>query len=506
MTSSTAVDLIMDPIVQIGLLSILGVVVTRVLLRGHPKARLVGQLGFFAALTGLLLYQGIEPYEAGPTAASLIQRLFIGCAKVIWWTNAAWALVGFARVFLIFERQPHEGRLVQDLVVGMIYCGAILSIIAYVFSVPVGALFATSGVFAIILGLAMQSTLSDVFSGIALNIGRPFQIGDRIALNDGTEGIVVETRWRATHLLNGTNDLIVIPNSNLAKIGLTNLSSPKRTHGVGITVRFVPTMSPSFISDVMRTVLMSCRSAVASGSANVNVKSLSAQAVELELTFEVADVAQAAAAKSELFDLVYRHAKAAGLVLSPSPEAIGAGLRADRRGVQAHRGTPMRLLDALPLFAPLTEDEKGALAATMVRKTFHKDDVLVEQGVVLDCLMIIRNGVVAVVRRDDDRDVELDRLAPGDYFGEGGLLTGTSEVAGFRALTSVVAYQIGKDGLAPVLRDRPTILDDLGLILAHRAAAEKRLFSRGSGGKELSSIPGLVERIRHVFQMPHPEG
>jgi small-conductance mechanosensitive channel len=39
-------------------------------------------------------------------------------------------------------------------------------------------LVATSGVVAIILGLALQNTLSDVFSGIALTLGRPYVIGD----------------------------------------------------------------------------------------------------------------------------------------------------------------------------------------------------------------------------------------------------------------------------------------------------------------------------------------
>ena len=57
---------------------------------------------------------------------------------------------------------------------------------------------------AIILGLALRSTLGDVFSGIALNLNRPYEVGDWIVLNDGTEGRVVETNWRATHLLNST--------------------------------------------------------------------------------------------------------------------------------------------------------------------------------------------------------------------------------------------------------------------------------------------------------------
>src|SRR5262249_7450265 len=156
--------------------------------------------------------------------------------------------------------KPREGRLLQDLVVGVIYLGAGLSIVAYVFSVPVGTLIATSGVFALILGLALQSTLNDVFSGIALNLGRAYTVGDWIVLENDVQGRVIETNWRATHLLNGTNDLVIIPNSALAKARLTNLSSPDETHGISLTVRVVPVQSPAAIESVMQTVLLSSNS------------------------------------------------------------------------------------------------------------------------------------------------------------------------------------------------------------------------------------------------------
>jgi small-conductance mechanosensitive channel len=244
-----------DPIVQTGALAVIGAVVTRVILRNHPPLRLVGQLAFFSALTAVLLYHGIVPYKVGPQDASALRRIFIGVVKIIWWTNAAWSLVSVVRVFVTFERQPRQERLVR-----VIYIGAVLSVVAYVFDAPVGTLIATSGVLAVILGLAMQSTLGDVFSGIALDVGRPYEIGDWLMLSDGIEGQVIETNWRATHLLNGANDLVVVPNSILAKARLINLSTPERNHGVTLSVRLRPTARPSTIADVMRAVLLSSTS------------------------------------------------------------------------------------------------------------------------------------------------------------------------------------------------------------------------------------------------------
>ncbi|MDW6023399.1 mechanosensitive ion channel family protein [Mesorhizobium sp. BAC0120] len=492
---------IADPIVQTGLLAAVGALVTRVLLRGHPTRRLIGQLAFFLALTILLLYHGIIPYESGPANASTLQRVFIGIAKIIWWTNAAWSLISVVRVFLTFERQPRETQLLQDLVVGVIYVGAILSVVAYVFNAPVGTLIATSGAVAIVLGLALQSTLSDVFSGVALNLARPYRIGDWLVLSSGIEGRVVETNWRATHLLTGANDLVIVPNSDLAKARLTNLSSPERSHGVTLTVRFRPTTAPSAMAEVMRSVLMSSNSILTKPDPAVEVLSLDGSAVELELSFRVADLAMASKAKSEILDLIYRHAKAAGLVLSsPEGAAIADAAPQTDEPMFGHHSTAWRLLDAIALFASLTEDEKEALASTMVRRTFRKGEILAEQGAVLKSLMIVRSGVAAIIRRDGVHETELGRLAPGDFFGEGGLLTGAGESGTIRALTFVVVFEITQEGLAPLMRDRPAIADELASLLAKRNASELLRLGHSDGAAAATILP-LGARIRHLFNL-----
>lgn len=493
-----------DPFVQTGVIAVVGAVVTRIALRPFPSWKLAGQVFFFTALTMLLLYHRIVPYGVGPAEGSTYQRVFIALAKVVWWINAAWVLIGFVRVYLIFEGQPREGRLVQDLVIGLIYLGAILSVVAYVFSFPVGTLIATSGVFAIILGLALQSTLSDVFSGIALNLGRPYMIGDWIVLNDGVEGRVVETNWRSTHLLNGSNDLVVLPNSFLAKVGLTNLSSPDRTHGASLTVRIVPTTGPTTIVDVMRTVLLSSGTILTEPKPGVQIKSLNADAMEVELSFRVRDFGQAGPAKNEIFDLVYRHTKAAGLILARPIDAVGLPSNQVQAEDMAkpHRPTPLRLLDAIPLFAPLTEDEKETLAAAMSRRTFKKDSVLIEQGDTVASLMIVRSGALVATRQEGHKEIELGRLAPGDYFGESGLLIGLGEAASLRALTFVVVYEIDQASLTPLLRDRPGIAEELAATLSRRIETGQHSFAPEGATMNGGSMTSLVTRIRHLFQVP----
>jgi small-conductance mechanosensitive channel/CRP-like cAMP-binding protein len=488
--------LLTDPLVQLFALAILGLLLSRLVLRGHPVWRLIAHILFLVALTALLLYHGIQPYAPDTQVGDISRRIFVGLAKAVWWIGGAMVLISSVRLFLIFERKPREARLIQDLVVGLIYLGTALSVFAYVFSVPVGTLIATSGVFAIILGLALQSTLSDVFSGISMNLGRPYSVGDWIVLDDGVEGRVIETNWRATHLLSGTNDLIAIPNSRLAKANLINRSSPDESHGISIKVSLAPA-PPATIEEVMQRVLLSSNSILKSPTPSVMIKGIDGQAVEVELSCRVRNMAQITGATNEIYDLIFRHCKASGLPLAVP--LTGSASQDQDAAYMQHPSTAWRLLNAIPLFSTLTEDEKEALATSMTRQTYRKDTIIAEQGSQLTSLMLIRNGVVAMTRKEGERHNELLRLSPGDCFGEEGMLTGASTPGSITALTFVVAYEIRQETLAKLMQDRPGLADELGLVLSRKLQAE-RLHNIEFPERSKEAMT-FAARIRRIFQL-----
>ena len=501
MDASMLAELARDPFVQTGAVAAVGVLVTQVLLRRYPAQRLIFQFVFFAGLTALLYSHDIVPYVIAPSDTPPFERIFLALAKTIWWINAAWVLTSFTRIFLIFEKRPHESRLMQDVIVGVIYLGGVLSVFAYVFDVPVGTLIATSGVFAIILGLALQSTLADVFSGVALNISRAYKVGDWIVLSDGTQGRIIETNWRGTSLLNAANDLVVLPNSSLAKAQVTNISSPNRSHGVTLTVRMMPTMSPATILAVMRNVLVSSNAILPMPEPAVEIKSLDAQAIEFELSFRVRDFEAASVAKNEVYDLIYRHARASALVLAQPKGAVGVAAGVAQQGTPAvPKAAALRLLETLPLLASLVDTEKQTLAETMTRKTYRKGEVLVEEGAPVGSLTIIRTGVVVVSCHSEEGELELRRLAPGDYFGEGALVPSGWKAATVRALTFTVVYEIGQAALTKLMQDRPGIADEVRQTLSQ--------YVRGSissaandGAAEIPPASALVSRMRQLFQI-----
>jgi small-conductance mechanosensitive channel len=112
---------------------------------------------------------------------------------------------------------------------------------------------ATSGVLAIVLGLALQSTLADVFSGLAINIERSFAAGEWIAVPDHVEGRVVEVNWRVTRIRTFTNDLVVIPNSVIAKAVVTNHSRLNEPYTSTLKVSVDHAVAPQRIIETLQS-------------------------------------------------------------------------------------------------------------------------------------------------------------------------------------------------------------------------------------------------------------
>jgi len=174
-----------------------------------------------------------------------------------WWILGAWLVKSVLQLILtktIFphDNQPHARRLFADLASAFVYIIAFVGIIETVLKQPISAVLATSGVLAIVLGLALQNTLADVFSGLAINIEHPFRAGDWITLNADVEGEVMEINWRATRMRSAFNDLIIVPNSMIAKAIVTNHRPLNRPHIDTIDIHIDHEIPALRVFDVLR--------------------------------------------------------------------------------------------------------------------------------------------------------------------------------------------------------------------------------------------------------------
>ena len=103
---------------------------------------------------------------------------------------------------------------------------------SFVFEVDLGPLLATSAAFSIILGLALQDTLGNLFAGISLQLDKSFEIGDWLEIVNGiqkTVGQVHEITWRSTTLLGWSDELVVLPNRFVANSQISNFHNGNLT-------------------------------------------------------------------------------------------------------------------------------------------------------------------------------------------------------------------------------------------------------------------------------------
>src|SRR5712671_387967 len=390
-----------------------GTAASHLLFRKSPLARAIARVGFLILLTIALLYAGIVPYQPLQSTGVPWHDAAHAVLKIAWWLWMAWFLVGFLRAFVIVERRPREGKLLQDLLAGLIYLAALFAIVSYVFDVPIQGLLATSGVVAIILGLALQSTLGDVFSGIVLSFSRPYRPGDWISIEGGTDGRVIELNWRATYILTARRDLAILPNSTIAKSKIVNVSSPSGLHGTTVTVQVDARTLPSRCSEILEHAIRNSRLIVATPAPTITIKTINASYAEFEIAFFVEELASTVKAQNELFDFIHRHLAAADIDLaSPQNGPVADGEARKSRTVIE------RLLELVDIFATFAPEERAAIAAKLKRRSYEEGETLVEPGIVLQSLFIIGSGVLSFTHEGIEGEMELLRLGPGDHFGE----------------------------------------------------------------------------------------
>ena len=489
---ATIAGVVGDPLVVALFLLVLEIVASRLLFKSYPIWRALARLLFFSLLTLVLLHAQIVPYEPLRPTGSALDGVVTAVLKIAWWAWGAWLLVGFLRSFLIFERRPREAKLLQDLVAGVIYLAAAFAIIAYVFDLPIRGLLATSGAIAIILGLALQSSLGDVFSGLVLSFSRPYRPDDWVKLDGGTEGRVIEMNWRATHILTAQHDLAIMPNSMIAKTKIVNLSSPSSVHGITVTVQVAATILPATGVAILGHAILNSRLILSYPKASIVVKAINADVITYEVTSFVADLASATPAQNDLLDLISRHFSAAHVRLAKSDGTVSSS------GPEAEPASNLeRVLAQSTIFAELTPEERAALAKKLQRKLYEPGEVLLEPGVVLSSLFLVGSGVLSVTHPEGTKWAEILRLGPDDHFGEIGLLTGVGSIGRITALTPTVVYELPKKDLAPILEARPQVAHELSRALAQRQAAG-RMVSREPTA---NASHWFSERLQQLFKL-----
>ena len=143
----------------------------------------------------------------------------------------------------------------------VIFCIGIL-IILNSLGVSITPILATLGVGGLAVALALQDTLSNLFSGFHIIAAKQLKLGDYIKLDTGEEGYVIDINWRITKIRMLSGNSILVPNEKLTKANVTNFCQPDKELFISIDVgvdyksdlRKVERITNEVAGDVMKQV------------------------------------------------------------------------------------------------------------------------------------------------------------------------------------------------------------------------------------------------------------
>jgi small-conductance mechanosensitive channel len=159
---------------------------------------------------------------------SATTRTIVIVYEGLWWILGAHLFDMAIRRFVWIPLEENAGRKVPNvmkvIVTILIFALAFAGIIAVVLNQTLTSLLATSGVLAMVVGFAVQSNIANVFSGIILNIERPFKVGDTIKINN-VIGEVTDITWRTIRLESFDGPMVILANSKVSEAFIENLSA-----------------------------------------------------------------------------------------------------------------------------------------------------------------------------------------------------------------------------------------------------------------------------------------
>jgi small-conductance mechanosensitive channel len=458
-------------------------------------SRLLMPLLFAGGLT--LLYFFADNNARWIDRFGLDRRTTLRMLQFVAWIPAVFFLVRLIDLisFDIFARKRSHVR-APALLRELVSIGVALVLFAVVFSAvfekSITAWLATGTILAAILGFALQETLGNLFAGIALHLEDSFEIGDVVHAGEFI-GVVEAVRWRGTRLRTFNNNIVIVPNSVMARERVevyprNNLNARLLQINVDYNV------PPAKVIGVLVQAASNVEGVAREVPVIARVAGFAESAVTYDIKYFTTDYSQ-----RDRIDADIR--KAAWYALRRNGISYPFAIRSlQRYQPPAHRQPEgeeiVARLAGIDILSPLPPERHREIAAQARVQSWSGGETIIRQGEQGDSMFIVHEGAVSVRVPDDSGPGwrEVASLQPGDVFGEMALLTGEVRTADVIALSDVVTVEIAKGALQPVLQSNP----DLAASISSKIAARRDAAPARSDAAE-EAHASVLSRIRSYF-------
>ena len=325
-------------------------------------------------------------------------------------------------------------------------------------------LLTTSAVGAVVVGFALQDTLGNLFAGLAIQIEKPFRVGQWIQVG-GREGEVQQITWRATKLCTKDGEFLVVPNSLISKEMVLNYSEPTVANCVSVEVGASYLTPPNEVKAGILEAIANAPLALQAPEPKVLVKSFGDSAINYTGYFWINNYGLEREARDQVRANIWYTFRRRNIEI-PWPIQIQYERTEEPITTERHVAAAADYLGRVNLFETLSAEARQALATGAGHHLFAAGESIVRQNAEGDSMFVLMNGQARVVLEPSGQEVAV--IPTGGFFGEMSMLTGDRRTATVKAIQDVAVLEISAKDFRALALAKPELLDHVSTIIGAR--------------------------------------
>ncbi|MFZ1702007.1 MAG: mechanosensitive ion channel family protein [Pyrinomonadaceae bacterium] len=425
--------------------------------------------------------------------------------KVILWMALIISLVRF--VGYMIGRTANRNKTAEGDVSSLLT--TVISIVVYIVAffivfqtqfpkIELTALFTGSTILGIVVGLALQDTLGNLFAGLALSADQPFAVGDVVQLPGRGEGVVEAISWRGVKIRTFQNKLLVVSNSVLGK-ELIEVAPKNNLNAKVVFFNTLYSNSPAHTIHAVREAVRQIENVSQKKRPVVRIRNLAADGIDYEIKYWLDDYRMQhdtdALIRQRIWYVFQRENISFAyptrtVHVEPKPVEVTDD---EQQNVIAER------LNRVSIFAPLSDEEIERVANASTSRVYAPGEAIVHIGQEGNSMFVIIRGSVRVQLLEDGHMRTINTLKENSFFGEMSLLTGEPRSATVTAIDESEVLRIGKGGLKPILENNPKLVGSISELIEERRELLQRAIAEAEEDEAEESRKGMMRSIRGFF-------
>lgn len=453
---------------------------------------------FFVAVYLLALFVKASLLNIGQEASYEVVHLIAS-------VTLAWAVVGVCGMlaFDLVGTRFGVPKILRDLAVTIASIVTLVMILSRS-GVNLLSIITTSAVLTAVIGLALQDTLGNLLSGVALQLESSISIGDWIRVDDRPIGRVQEIRWRSTVIRTKNGDLVILPNSMFTKgvITMFNKDGLENRRWVYFNVHL--RHAPNLVQSVVKEALVGTPNLSTETAHDCLLFSFEESYAKYAVRYRLVDYLPDDPTDSEVRKRIWYALHRAGIEIPyPGHNVFVTEMSAERAQAknERERARRLELVGRVGILAPLVDVERNHIAEGLRHVVFGAGEVILRAGDPGDSLFVIRSGRVAVKICVGAIEKEVATLGEGEFFGEMSLMTGEPRHATVVAKSDTECYVIDRALFQQLLQRNATLAEEIGKLLSEREMRNKidREGLSAEAARVHADHQALLSRIKSFF-------